>query len=88
MKIRTRDLPGRITTGAYILPGLDLPAVSRYAATTPRLLDWFSRYNASRPYQEQVRPFNFLLAFQADRLAVLEDRYEGLIDAASVPSQK
>lgn len=59
------------------LPGLDQPAVSRYGATTPRLLAWFDGYNATRPEQERVRPFNFLLAFQTDPLAVmsaLDDR--------------
>lgn len=47
------------------IPGLDVPAVSRYAATTPALLHWFDRYNDGKPYREQVRPFGFLLAFQA-----------------------
>ena len=46
------------------LPGLITPAASRYAATTPILLRWFKTYNADKPYREQVRPFNFLLAFQ------------------------
>ncbi len=50
------------------LPNFDQPAVSRYAATTPQLLGWFKRYNAGKPYRQQVRPFNFLLAFQAKRL--------------------
>ena len=47
------------------LPGLDKPAVSRYAATTPTLLRWFKRFNEEKPYREQVRPFGFMLAFQA-----------------------
>ncbi|MDQ3654742.1 MAG: hypothetical protein M3457_06645, partial [Chloroflexota bacterium] len=53
------------------LPGFDAPAVSRYAATTPTLLRWFDTYNADKPYQEQVRPFGFLLNFQRDPLAAL-----------------
>lgn len=52
------------------LAGFNAPAVSRYAATTPTLLRWFDRYNADKPYQEQVRPFGFLLNFQRDPLAV------------------
>lgn len=48
------------------LPGFDAPAVSRYAATTPELLRWYTSYNTARTYREQVRPFGFLLAFQAD----------------------
>jgi len=53
------------------LPGFAKPAVSRYAATTPTLLRWFDRYNADKPYWEQVRPFGFLLNFQRDPLASL-----------------
>lgn len=49
------------------LPGFDKPAVSRYAATTPELLRWFKHYNARKPYPEQVKPFNFLLAAQAKK---------------------
>ena len=45
-------------------PALQLPAMSRYAATTPDILNWFKTYNADRPYALQVRPFNFLSAFQ------------------------
>ena len=45
-------------------PGLQLPAMSRYAATTPEILNWFKTYNADRPYALQVKPFNFLSAFQ------------------------
>jgi hypothetical protein len=46
---------------------LDTPAASRYAATTSHILQWFRKYNDGRPYQEQVRPFNFLLWFHAKR---------------------
>jgi hypothetical protein len=45
-------------------PALQLPAMSRYAATTPDILNWFKTYNAGRPYASQVKPFNFLSAFQ------------------------
>lgn len=48
----------------FDLPGFQKPAVSRYAATTPSLLRWFKRFNAEKPYREQVRPFGFMLAFQ------------------------
>ena len=53
------------------LPGFGTPAVSRYAATTPTLLQWFDAYNADKPYREQVRPFGFLLNFQRDPLAAV-----------------
>ena len=45
--------------------GLNRPAASRYGATTPLLLGWFRTFNAGREYGGQVKPFNFLLAFQA-----------------------
>ncbi len=47
------------------LPGFALPSVSRYGATTPSLLRWFKSFNHGKPYREQVRPFGFMLAFQA-----------------------
>jgi hypothetical protein len=46
-------------------PALTEPAASRYAATTPELLSWFRKWNEDRPYRGRVKPFNFLLAFQA-----------------------
>src|SRR5262245_29215311 len=47
------------------LPGFNLPAVSQYGAMTPGLLNWFKRFNDEKPYRDQVKPFNFMLAFQA-----------------------
>lgn len=44
---------------------LNRPAVSRYGATTPVLLKWFDSFNRERGYADQVKPFNFLNAFQA-----------------------
>jgi DNA polymerase family B len=55
------------------LPGFDMPAVSKYAATSPRLLSWFKNYNQGKPYRKQVRPFNFILTFQADPGALNPD---------------
>jgi hypothetical protein len=58
-------------------PALDQPAASRYAATTPILLSWFKTYNQDRPYRDQVRPFGFMLAFQAVVPALaLEETFE------------
>jgi hypothetical protein len=51
------------------LPNFDRPAVTQYSATTAHLMKWFDSYNADKPYSKQVRPFNFLLMFQADPLA-------------------
>jgi len=44
-------------------PSLQSPAMSRYGATSPRLLDWMKTWNADKPYQRQVRPFGFLLSY-------------------------
>jgi hypothetical protein len=53
----------------FDLPGFELPAMSRYAATTPELLSWFAAYNRETPYREQVRPFGFLTALQVKNVA-------------------
>jgi hypothetical protein len=50
-------------------PALTMPAVSRYAATSPRLLDWFKSFNRDRPYEQQVKPFGFLYSLFANPLA-------------------
>ncbi len=56
------------------LPGFDAVAISRYAATRPHLLHWFDTYNEGKPYDQQVRPFGFLNAYQvksrAERVAL------------------
>jgi len=41
-------------------PALNSPTVSRYGATSPQLLSWFKRFNAGKPYAEQVKPFGFM----------------------------
>jgi hypothetical protein len=45
-------------------PALSNPAASRYGATTPTLLKWFKRHNEGKARDEQVWPFNFMLAYQ------------------------
>ena len=66
-------------------PALALPAASRYGATTPKLLRWFAQHNANRPYVEQVKPSNFLLAYQLapDRLHEFPQLFEALTEATS-----
>lgn len=49
-------------------PALSSPAVSRYGATTPRLLKWVAEFNRNLPYDRQIRPFGFLLCFFVDPL--------------------
>ena len=48
-------------------PALKRPAISRYGATSPDLLQWFKAYNADRSYRDQVKPFGFLLAMSGGR---------------------
>jgi hypothetical protein len=44
-------------------PALRRPAAIRYTASSPELLKWMARWNDSRRYNEQIRPFGFLLSF-------------------------
>ena len=55
------------------LPGFDLPAVSRYGATTPELLNWFDQWNSDKEYPDTVKPFNFLLTFFVSKTAWFEN---------------
>jgi hypothetical protein len=62
-------------------PALQRPAISRYGATSPDLLQWFKTYNADRSYRDQVKPFGFLLAMSGgrsiDREGVIATRTKG-----------
>jgi hypothetical protein len=42
-------------------PWLDFPALTRFAFSTNDLQRAFNAYNATRPWAEQIKPFNFLL---------------------------
>jgi hypothetical protein len=46
-------------------PALRKPAASRYAATTPKYLRWFDKYNDGLPYALKLKPFGFVSAFSA-----------------------
>jgi hypothetical protein len=46
---------------------LDLPALSRFTASHPRLVRPFEAMNDGRPYAEQVKPYGFLLVAHAAR---------------------
>jgi hypothetical protein len=41
------------------------PAAMRYHASSPQLLAWLDQWNADRPYEEQIRPFAFMLSYTA-----------------------
>jgi hypothetical protein len=65
MKIIESELaghPDRVDLSG--LPNMDEPAISRYSASTPDLLGWFKDFNEGKDWNEQVKPFNFLVAFQ------------------------
>ncbi|MGB3317437.1 MAG: hypothetical protein WA978_03960 [Sphingopyxis granuli] len=53
-------------------PAMNMPARSRYAATSPNLLRWFKSYNASRDYRDQVRPFGFMLSYSVSAMEFSE----------------
>jgi hypothetical protein len=44
---------------------LQLPAAMRFGVSSPHLERWMARYNEVRPYPERVRPFGFMVRFQA-----------------------
>jgi hypothetical protein len=44
-------------------PAFQKPAAIRYGASSPQLLNWVARWNDRKPYDKQIRPFGFLLAF-------------------------
>lgn len=46
-------------------PSLSQPAAQRYSASSPHLLAWLDQWNAEKPYEDQVRPFGFLLSYMA-----------------------
>lgn len=62
--------PAQVDIGKLF--GIDEVAISRYAATCPRLLHWFDSYNRDKPYRDQVRPFGFLNSYLARSVTQLE----------------
>ncbi len=61
------------------LPGLELPAPTRYAVTNRTLLNWFTGYNSHVAEADRVRPFNFLLTFQTkSRMEMAATEPDGL----------
>jgi hypothetical protein len=53
--------PDQVTLNWH--PSLDQPAAQRFSASSPRLLAWLDQWNGGRPYEEQIRPFGFLLVY-------------------------
>jgi hypothetical protein len=46
-------------------PALSQPAAMRYTASSPALLAWLKKWNAEKPYCEEIRPFGFLLCYMS-----------------------
>lgn len=69
------DHPERIDLSYH--PALQLPAISRYAATSPAILRWFKHHNAGRDYANQVKPFGFLTALSMKVIAATETALDG-----------
>ncbi len=69
-------------------PNLSRPAISRYAATTPKLLRWFRKFNASLPYARQVKPFGFLLSLFAGSLFTDDGPIETLAPDGKRPRRR
>jgi DNA polymerase family B len=68
--------------------GLSRAAASRYGATTPTLLKWFKSFNHERAYADQVKPFNFLNAFQARLQLGLSDADQSVISKRGRPRKQ
>ena len=50
-------------------PSLQKPAISRYGATSPKLLKWMDHWNEGKGYRDQVKPFGFLVSLMARTVA-------------------
>ena len=80
-----------ISSKRYVLfnlthhPALQLSAMSRYAVTTPVLERWFKKHNTNRPYEDRVKPFNFMCGFQASSLAATGEETFVIDDGSKSP---
>src|ERR1700730_4603147 len=59
--------------------------MSRYAVTTPVLERWFKKHNANRPYEDRVKPFNFMCGFQASSLPATSEETFVIGDGSKSP---
>jgi hypothetical protein len=66
-------------------PSLSIPAAQRYSASSPHLLAWLDQYNAGKAYEDQIRPFGFLLVFTAKSgvLAAYPDLESCVVDEST-----
>ena len=76
--------PDRVDFGYH--PALNQPAISRYAATTPKQLRWFRDFNQDLSYERQVKPFGFLYSLFAASLSV--DNDEQIVSSGTRPAKR
>ncbi len=80
-QIITAELEGHPDQVDYsILNHPHRKAASRYGASTSTLLRWFGAFNKGKPHTQQVKAFNFMLAYQLSRPAYYEAVANGKID--------
>lgn len=65
---------------------LQLPAIRRYAATSPAMKRWFIGHNERCSYAEQVKPFNFLTALSMRKNIVDEQLIDNSAKRCSKPA--
>ena len=63
---------------------LKKPAASQYAATTPKHLRWFDKYNDGISYARKLKPFGFVSVFSAR--ALIDEPRSKLKSAKSSPN--
>ncbi len=59
----TAGVPNKVAFDWHL--AFQKPALSRYGATSPKLLAWMNCWNEGKLYQDQVKPFGFLVSFMA-----------------------
>jgi hypothetical protein len=58
----------------------------RYSASSPQLLAWLDQWNAGKSYDEQIRPFGFMLSYTA-RTGIFAQSHEASIVDSPDPRQ-
>jgi len=61
---------------------LSSPAAMRYSASSPQLLAWLDKWNLGKPYEQQIRPFGFMLSYSS-RTGVFAPTWEASTVGAS-----
>lgn len=69
------------------IPQLNQPVRSRYSATTPQLLSWFRKFNKGKPFSQQVKCFNFMVALAVSKPGFNQAVASGQIDSEEFESE-